>query len=74
MRKASTSTMIDDLHLDKYFYWPPNGWLTFLPALGINLVICIAGQKIVKALTFRERTVNALTLYLWSNPLKFNKQ
>jgi hypothetical protein len=30
----------------------------------------IAGQKIVKALK-HLRTVNALTLYFWSNPLMF---
>jgi hypothetical protein len=34
----------------------------------------IAGQQIVKVLTVRSRTVNALTLYLWSSPLTLNGQ
>ncbi len=32
----------------------------------------IAGQKVVKAGNWR--TFNALTVYLWSNPLMFNGQ
>ncbi len=34
----------------------------------------IAGQKIVKALTVRKQTDNALTLSLWGNSLTFNGQ